>query len=482
CSPMKAFKCLITRANKPQGFGFGEYEDLESALRCINLLNGVELPALEDDCASKKLLIKTDEKTKLFMDAYSAQKMKTDVCRIPDKERYVISPHLHDLQEADLPEGQRGLVISEIAQFRERPAKREREKVRQVRESIPHILSSTATTPSGPKMREWGKPQQQQASTSPGGKSQQPQGKGSQAYSKPVGFVKAEDAGAATGSLSTGLKTDEELEKERREARRRDEELSFKDVSPQIDSARWRQTRSRRLVAEEAADGESRAYEECEAENLRIESEKFLARQMEDMQALAEEQRKAGMLLDDGAPVKLNVSLLGPAPVNKLEPRAQKEVVKGAAAVFGQEEEEEEEGGIKKRKVPLVKLDFSAAEGEKAKERLETIKQSIPHDKETLFKAKVRWDGLNDMMIDRKFEPIIKHRMVKYLGELEDDDLIMFVVEHLKDHKGPQKLVEGLEPVLEEEAQEFAINIWRQVIFESMAYGEGLQTERMTAD
>lgn len=37
--------------------------------------------------------------------------------------------------------------------------------------------------------------------------------------------------------------------------------------------------------------------------------------------------------------------------------------------------------------------------------------------------------------------------MTKYLGELEDDDLVMFVLEHLKDHKGPQKLVEGLEPV-----------------------------------
>ena len=37
--------------------------------------------------------------------------------------------------------------------------------------------------------------------------------------------------------------------------------------------------------------------------------------------------------------------------------------------------------------------------------------------------------------------------MVKYLGELEDDDLVMFVLEHLKDHKGPQKLVDGLEPV-----------------------------------
>ena len=50
-------------------------------------------------------------------------------------------------------------------------------------------------------------------------------------------------------------------------------------------------------------------------------------------------------------------------------------------------------------------------------------------------------------MIDRKLEPLVKRQMMKYLGELEDDDLVMFVLEHLKDHKGPQKLIEGLEPV-----------------------------------
>ena len=89
--------------------------------------------------------------------------------------------------------------------------------------------------------------------------------------------------------------------------------------------------------------------------------------------------------------------------------------------------------------------------------------------------------------------------MVKYLGELEDDDVVMYVIEHLKDHKSPAKLVEGLEPVrtlrtaqpnqpnadiqvLDEEAVEFTIAVWRQVIFESMAYGEGLHTERVMVD
>ncbi|KAI5986555.1 hypothetical protein EDC04DRAFT_3149465 [Pisolithus marmoratus] len=202
CSPMKVFKHLITPANKPQGFGFVKYEDSDLAIRCINLLNGVELQALEDGCANKQLLpmprwphTDADEKTKLFMDTYSAQKMKTDAgdtkvqearqkiatlikdincssqeatnCGLIDKQRYDIPPHFHNLQEAYLPEGQHGLVISKVAQFWECATKRERENIREVRESIPHILASTTTTPSGPKMREWGKQQQQQASTLP---------------------------------------------------------------------------------------------------------------------------------------------------------------------------------------------------------------------------------------------------------------------------------------------------------------------------
>lgn len=144
------------------------------------------------------------------------------------------------------------------------------------------------------------------------------------------------------------------------------------------------------MEAEEAADEKSRRYEEQEAENLRRESEDFLARQMDEMQALAEEQRKAGLLLDDGAPVKLNVSI-ATAGVKDKEPSTKEKVT-----VFNQEDDDED--GIKKRKVPLVKLDFSVAESsEQAKERMEKIKLSVPHDKEVLFKAKVRWDGLSDV-------------------------------------------------------------------------------------
>ncbi|THV03664.1 hypothetical protein K435DRAFT_835728 [Dendrothele bispora CBS 962.96] len=543
CGKVNSFKRLITPAGKPQGFGFADFEDPDGALRAVDLLNGVELPALEDGCANKKLLVKADEKTKVFLDAYGSQRMRTNTDEekkdtakkridqlvkeihqksedatnqgLLDKEKYVIPPHLHDLQEADLPENQRGLVISEIAQFRERAAKREREKMRDVQVTIP-----TFTAPNGPKAREWGRPQQSPTPSQPSR-----YGKGGM-----TGFVKAEESSTPeepTPSSAKRAKTDLELEEERQEARRKDEERSFRDrerrYEPRerarisalerqlarerdmkfaedrdriemrerlavwdddesdelfyVDRARWRASRARRLEQEEASDAKSRKFEEQEAENLRRESEAFLARQMDEMQALADEQRKAGLLLDDGAPVKLNVSL---APATSKEAGGAGKPDK--ATVFSQEEEEEEEA-TKRRKVPLVKLDFSVAEtGEKLKERLENIRQSVPRDKESLFKAKVRWDGLTDIVIDRKFEPLVKKLMIKYLGEMEDDDLILFVLEHLKDHKGPQKLVEGLEPVLEEEAVELTKSVWRQIIFESMAYGEGLLTERMMVD
>ncbi|KAJ6600952.1 hypothetical protein DFH09DRAFT_1126322 [Mycena vulgaris] len=538
CGPIKSFKRLITPANKPQGFGFAEFEEPDGALRALALLNNVELPALEDGCANKRLLIKADEKTRAFLDAYAstrplepsaAQASKAaidtvvgDVTRLAaastsEKEKYVVPPHLHDLQEADLPETQRGLVISEIAQFRERAAKREREKMRELQQQ------QQPGVPSGPKMREWGRPKEEPQSQQVPPRDQG-MGKGAQGYNKPVDFVREQRE-----PKRVQTQTDEELEAERKEGRRRDEEVSFRDrerryeprerarilaleraIARQrataeaeardridmrakleawdddesdelfyVDRARWRAVRARHLAAEQSADAASAAFEEEEAANLARESEDFLARQMGEMQALAEEQRRAGLLLDDGAPVRLSVSL-GPL-VAKADAAREKEG--GREGVFGAEEDEEE--AARKRKVPLVKLDFSAAEAgpEATRERLEGMKAGVPAEREALFKAKVRWDGITDNMIDRKFEPLVKRLMTQYLGDAEEaEELIMFVVEHLKDHKSPAKLVEGLEPVLEEEAAEVTTAVWRQLIFESMAYGEGLHTDRMFVD
>ncbi|EEB94215.1 hypothetical protein MPER_07009, partial [Moniliophthora perniciosa FA553] len=279
CGPVKSFKRLITPANKPQGFGFAEYDQPDSALRAINLLNGIELPALEDGCANKKLLIKADEKTKAFLDAINSQRMltSTDEKKIKeakakidklvedinkesqeatnngllDKEKYVIPPHLHDLQEADLPETQRGLVISEIAMFRERAAKREREKMRDVQANI-----SSVAVPSGPKVRDWGKPRPSPAVATAPVSTPSSASKGKYGYS---GFVKAEEQQSPAASERSKPKTDEELEKERKEARERDEEASFLDRE-----RRYEPRERQRIAALKRAIERERATKEAE--------------------------------------------------------------------------------------------------------------------------------------------------------------------------------------------------------------------------
>ncbi|KAK7064880.1 hypothetical protein R3P38DRAFT_2826879 [Favolaschia claudopus] len=449
---------LLTACGVPQGFGFAEFEEPDGALRALALLNKVELPALEEGCANKNL-------QKLPFDNVVAEIKPFLPTTHVAKEKYVVPPHLHDLQEADLPETQRGLVISEIAQFRERAPSASARKMRELQSQIPQPVAA----PSGPKMREWGRPKeeppkQHEQRSAP---REQGMGKGAQGYDKPVDFVRS---GARISALERTIarqrQAAENEARDRIDLRARleawDDDESDEFFSTQT-CARWRTLRARNLAAEQQADATSAAFEQEEAANLARESEDFLARQMGEMQALAEEQRRAGLLLDDGAPVRLSVSL-GPLAAQRMHKR---EKEGGREGVFGAEEDEEE--ATRKRKVPLVKLDFSAAEAgpEATRERLESMKSNVPSEREALFKGK--------SMIDRKFEPLVKRLMTQYLGDAEEaEELIMFVVEHLKDHKGPAKLTEGLEPVLEEEAIE--------VTTASMAYGEGLHTDRMTVD
>lgn len=120
---------------------------------------------------------------------------------------------------------------------------------------------------------------------------------------------------------------------------------------------------------------------------------------MEDMRALQEEQRKAGLLLDDGAPVRLNVSLAPAGTKGEAAPTVPGSI-SGAAhpPVFGQGDDDEEELNARKRRQNLSKVDFAPTDSsEKVQQRLEKIKASIPRDKETLFKVKVRFDAVNEV-------------------------------------------------------------------------------------
>ncbi|KAG8920556.1 hypothetical protein FRC01_000703 [Tulasnella sp. 417] len=481
CGPLRSFKRTPTATGKPGAFGFAEFDEPDAISRALKLLNGLTLPSSDErEGPAKALKITADAKTKSLLDQYDAQKMETEADTNASNESrekidallnalksgdalpgedpdgkangYQVPAHLKDLQEADLPENQRGIVLSEIAQFRERAMKKEKEKTERER------LAATGSRDAGYGERRYEPRERQRIAAI------------ERTMNRERVVSESEDRDRSAMKSSLEAWDDDESD-----------ELFY------IDRTRWRAQRGKVLAAETAADANSRKIEEREAEHLRQESERFLARQMDDLRSLAEEQRKAGMLLvgEESGPLRLNMSMGVAAETSK---DSSKETPSTAApanavpekrvapAVFGDVDDEEETLGRKRRK-GLVKLDFGLADGAEAgKERLNKLKEGISRDKEILFKFKVRWEALNDNLIDTKFEQITKRKMKDYLGDLEDDDLIMFVVEHLKDHKPPQKLLEGLESVLMEEAEEFVVLLWRQVVFESVAYAEGLET------
>ncbi|CAE6514027.1 unnamed protein product [Rhizoctonia solani] len=528
CGPLRSFKRLQTPQGKPQAFGFAEFEEPDAVVRALQLLDGRLLPSLEGG-PPKKLSVKADQKTQGFLKTYEEQRGQnpedevakltsetligsliaalTDPSALPHDHapeklnEVIIPPHLQDLQEQDLPEEQRGLVLSEISLFRERSARRDKPPQVVARQQQHHQPSGGART--------WGQPQEKERGESHG------------LANKPIGFVQAKEREREEPvKASAGPeKTDEEREKERLDARRRDEDNSFRDrerrYEPRerqriaaieramqrerglaraedkdrqelrqrlsewdddasdepfyVDRARWRQARQRFLLSETQADDASRAMEERQAEHLRLESEAFLARQMDEMRALADEQRKAGLLLDDGAPVRLAISA-----VEKKEKEEEEEKKPVVRPVFGQEEEEETAG--RRRRGNLVKLDFEAAERERLVERLHRARDSVPKSQDALWRVKVKWNALGESTIQKKIVPLARKKLEEYLGELDDDDMVVFIADHVRGRKGPAELVEALEPVLVEEATDLAVALWRQIAFESAAYGDGLES------
>ncbi|CAK5271545.1 unnamed protein product [Mycena citricolor] len=238
-------------------------------------------------------------------------------------------------READLPETQRELVVSEIAQFRERAAKKEREKVKELEIQTRSQIAASAA-PAAPN--RWGggssggaggaQAGQRGSDPEPGSRAF---GGDAQGYGKPVEFVKG------ASSAGTPTQTDEQMEAGRKEARRKEEELSSRDQDRRYEP-RERQrlaaleraiTRDRATKSSHAQvksdmlkpqkvrdDATDRADEEREKSELEQASEMFLQQQMDGLRR-SEEARKAGMLVDSGGPVKLNTSFAAAAPTTK---------------------------------------------------------------------------------------------------------------------------------------------------------------------
>jgi RNA-binding protein 25 len=76
-------------------------------------------------------------------------------------------------------------------------------------------------------------------------------------------------------------------------------------------------------------------------------------------------------------------------------------------------------------------------------------------------------------MLDEKLKTFAMKKVEEILGEPEEE-LVSFIMDHIRERKPPQDLVQDLTMALDEEAVRLVARLWRMLIYETEAYAQGL--------
>ncbi|GAA5870360.1 hypothetical protein JCM3774_002709 [Rhodotorula dairenensis] len=430
-----------------------------------------------------------------------------------------IPQHLKDLAPEDLPENHRATTLSSIAQFRQAAVKKAQSKYdidRQLEERR-HAQMNQRPPPSA---------QHRSSYSSQGPAGSPPMGPAAaaaadpQSLNRPVAFVGGAEGSASAEPAPEPVLDDAERERERAEREFRRQEAIFLQRERQfehrersriaawerdqvrergmaeqeerdraymaeklalwdddreaergrelfyIDRVRWRSQRKALRTREAEADARDREHEARQLAALNDRSDSFLA-QHADLLASSlppgASNGTGGSTPAPGAGVKLSFNAAAAKPAAQEAPKARPT----ALAL-----EDEEETTTKKRE--LIPLEYSDDEDApkprmtrtEMERKAREIDDKVPTTREGLWAFKIRWKRLSEDIIKRRIEPYASRAIVGYLGA-EEPELVNVVTEYLRAHKTPQELLEELEPVLDEDAQDLVVKVWRVLATET---------------
>ncbi|CEH14807.1 U1 snRNP complex, subunit SNU71 and related PWI-motif proteins [Ceraceosorus bombacis] len=436
-----------------------------------------------------------------------------------------VPSHLKDLPPEDLPEEHRGSVLSEIEQFRQASAARQEEKKRKER-----VMEQERRMAQAQSMREQTllHPSNNWTSTAAGspnnasGAGALGVGKdGPQSYQRPLGFVKSDDLDPIArddqeearrleqqreATKREGLEAErryvaaerrrfEHWERETEKERRANEDRVSRasgllarteswDVGREMeremffyDRSRWRSHRSAARSREEAADAAEEAAEAAEAA-AKVEADRLAAEKAAaDEAAALEAARAAGVLVPSGdgshAPLRLKVQANAAGGTSKEgedehAAHAVANASSGLKPVLG-EAEEEDLGRRRLRKIELGStLSDSEKEALRAKHALRLEAELASQSSEVIWATTPNWDWVDEEVIKSRFRPLVERLMVEYVGE-QVEELEDAVVSATRERAKPTKIIETLEPVLDDDAAAFVERYWRALLVDTLA-------------
>lgn len=412
----------------------------------------------------------------------------------PSKPGYVVPDYLKDLPPEELPEDQRATVLSEIEQFRQAAAARDAETRRREaeyerqraverarRENLQAQAAAAASASacsSSSSLRNGGSLDDPQSYPRPvdshaakAGAVREPEDADEleeqlrQERKKAAAQAAAADAERAYLARERQRLAHWDKEQDRQQAEaekwerekvallRRYEDWNDDSATRKelfyTDRHRWRQFRASARRREEEADERDRAAEAEEKERAQQETEKFLALQAAEMAKLTEQQRAAGVLVQEGgtlAPIKLNFAGSGTKVDGADAASGVASATNGATvvpAVLGEAEEDEQ--SKRSGRLKHIKLGNDMSEEDKAA-KLAQLAEALPKETASLFAQSPKWEWVDERLIQSKYRPWADAEIEESLGE-KVDELVTVVIEALQKRLSAQALVEQVEPV-----------------------------------
>ncbi|CAG8586293.1 10488_t:CDS:2 [Ambispora leptoticha] len=414
---------------------------------------------------------------------------------------------------ADLPPEQKDLIYREIAFFRERAAQRERERQKEEEErasrrtraeqarqersrasetrererSFGHYHQSANFAPSRDERRE---------SMPYDDEEEERRRRAKREKELEMAFKEVFQAREAT--VARGYEREDQREIDQREKEIRDRELAARKFAEWDDDleaergveeyyrdrTRWWHHRQQFRARELAQDEQDRIHEEqeIEAEKRRQEWEKMLEeekKQRTEAEA-SESNGKTAAILTTHPPSNGDVQIGNNGKSKKLTLNIsnKRRTTLIAPAEEGEDSDDEETDAKKKKRV-LVPLEYSDDDDdekktEDRKRKITDLVATIPTDKEGLWNWNVKWEELDEQILSQKLQPFISKKIVGYLG-VQEDELVYFVMDHLRNKKSAIELTKEMEQTLDEESELFVMKLWRMLIYETESKARKIQ-------
>lgn len=202
--------------------------------------------------------------------------------------------------------------------------------------------------------------------------------------------------------------------------------------------------------ADRAAEQRERARDHHQQQRVGALADDFLSRQEAEM-APREQVREEEESRDQRrgpAPFKLSLGMAAAskaAAQNALQ--ANKRTVAEVEGLL-EDEEEDSKSGARRTLIP-IQYDASTTAGMTEEERAQAARQlaaDIPNDKDGLWSWNVKWEFVDESVIDERLKPFVEKKIVEYLG-VQEQMLVDVVVTALTTRGKPQDLVGELEGV-----------------------------------